>query len=167
MDGTYYQWDQPDVAIGQKCTELLNSAGISCAHPANVTPRSRRTPLPLYQSLLREWRLIYPRRDTGRKDSLGEPIKELDLVFPNGRRKVESLANMINRGLLPAQIWAGVTVDTGVLDADGRAVLAARYTGMHALRHFYASWCINRPQDGESGCRRRWSRNGLGTLPSI
>ena len=21
-------------------------------------------------------------------------------------------------------------------------------TGLHALRHFYASWCINRPQDG-------------------
>ena len=24
----------------------------------------------------------------------------------------------------------------------------AKYTGLHALRHFYASWCINRRQDG-------------------
>ena len=24
----------------------------------------------------------------------------------------------------------------------------AKYTGMHALRHFYASWCINRRADG-------------------
>jgi integrase len=39
---------------------------------------------------------------------------------------------------LPAQV-AG-----GVVKADG----AAKYTGLHALRHFYASWCINRRQDG-------------------
>jgi integrase len=24
----------------------------------------------------------------------------------------------------------------------------AKYTGMHALRHFYASWLINREEDG-------------------
>ena len=52
------------------------------------------------------------------------------LVFPNGIGKVESLANIINRGLIPAQ--------------PGKA----KYTGMHALRHFYASWCINRKEDG-------------------
>jgi integrase len=34
-------------------------------------------------------------------------------------------------------IKAGVTV-------KGRA----KYTGLHALRHFYASWCINRRVDG-------------------
>ncbi|MGB9392981.1 MAG: hypothetical protein WCB70_23740, partial [Xanthobacteraceae bacterium] len=26
---------------------------------------------------------------------------------------------------------------------DASPVLAAKYTGLHALRHFYASWCIN------------------------
>lgn len=35
---------------------------------------------------------------------------------------------------------------------DGKA----KYTGLHALRHFYASWCINRPADG-----------GLGLPPKI
>ena len=27
-------------------------------------------------------------------------------------------------------------------------VKRAKYTGLHALRHFYASWCINRKADG-------------------
>ena len=27
-------------------------------------------------------------------------------------------------------------------------MVKAKYTGMHALRHFYASWCINRRADG-------------------
>ncbi len=26
--------------------------------------------------------------------------------------------------------------------------LPAKYGGLHALRHFYASWCINRQKDG-------------------
>ena len=26
--------------------------------------------------------------------------------------------------------------------------MKAKYTGLHALMHFYASWCINRKQDG-------------------
>ena len=54
------------------------------------------------------------------------PKSEGDLAFPNGIGKVESLANIINRGLIPAQ------------------GAKAKYTGLHALRHFYASWCINR-----------------------
>ena len=62
---------------------------------------------------LKEWKLACPKSDLG-------------LVFPNGAGKVESLANIINRGLIPAQ-------------PDG-----AKYTGMHVLRHFYASWCIDR-----------------------
>ena len=28
------------------------------------------------------------------------------------------------------------------------ATASAKYTGLHALRHFYASWCINRRVDG-------------------
>jgi integrase len=34
-----------------------------------------------------------------------------------------------------------------LVTADGKA----KYTGMHALRHFYASWCINRTEDGGLG----------------
>jgi integrase len=87
----------------------------------------RTVPLPpIVVSTLRKWRLACPK-------------SELDLVFPNGIGRIESHANIINRGLVPVQIEAGV-VD--------RRHGKARYTGLHALRHFYASWCINRRQDG-------------------
>jgi integrase len=123
----------------------------------------REVPLPpIVVNTLREWRMMCPKRDTGRKDDKGQPIKNLELVFPNGLGKVESLANIINRGLLPVQRRAGVTVDTGEIDTDGKPVLASRYTGMHALRHFYASWCINRPQDGGLGLPPKVVQERLG-----
>jgi integrase len=44
--------------------------------------------------------------------------------------------------LWPTLIDASVTVEeTG---KDGMPVVKAKYSGLHALRHFYASWCINR-----------------------
>ena len=33
-------------------------------------------------------------------------------------------------------------------DDEGNPVLAPKYSGFHALRHWYASWCINRKADG-------------------
>jgi integrase len=80
---------------------------------------------PLLANTLREWRLVCPKG-------------ELGLVFPNGAGRIESHTNIINRGLIPLQIAAGVTMPGG----------KAKYTGLHALRHFYASWCINRRVDG-------------------
>ena len=56
--------------------------------------------------------------------------------------------------MIPVQIAAGVCTivkDTDgkvALDEDGAPVRQAKYTGLHALRHFYASWCINRKVDG-------------------
>jgi integrase len=35
----------------------------------------------------------------------------------------------------------------GVVDQQGNP----KYTGMHTLRHFYASWCINQKEDGGRG----------------
>lgn len=93
---------------------------------------------PMVVNALREWKLACPKGDLG-------------LVFPNGAGNVESHANVVNRGLIPAMIAARVTVDTGKRDADGEPILAAKYSGLHALRHFYASWLINRTQDGGLG----------------
>lgn len=88
----------------------------------------REVPLtPIVVNALREWKLACPKGD-------------LDLVFPNGSGNVESLGNIVNRALKPPQQRAGVLV-------DGKA----KYTGMHALRHWYASWCINRTKDGGLG----------------
>ena len=77
---------------------------------------------------LKEWKLACPRSD-------------LDLVFPNGAGRIEGHVNIINQGLIPAVIAAQVVTK------DGKA----KYTGMHSLRHFYASWCINRAEDGGQG----------------
>jgi len=49
---------------------------------------------------------------------------------------------------LSRKVAAGVTVDTGKRDDEGEPILGPKYTGFHALRHWYASWCINRKADG-------------------
>ena len=82
--------------------------------------------------------------NTLKERKLACPKSEGDLVFPNGVGKVESLANIINRGLIPAQ------------------ASKAKYTGLHALRHFYASWCINRPADGGLGLPTKVVQERLG-----
>ncbi|APO67240.1 integrase family protein [Rhizobium gallicum] len=103
---------------------------------------------PMVINALKEWKLACPKRDTGKKDADGKPILAIELVFPNGTGKVEQLNNILRRGLNPSWIAAGVAVETGEVDKDGKPVLAPKYTGLHALRHFYASWCINRRKDG-------------------
>ena len=44
--------------------------------------------------------------------------------------------------------------------------MAAKYTGLHALRHFYASWCINRKADGglELPPKVAWHRLGHSSI---
>jgi len=81
-------------------------------------------------------------------------------VFPNGDGTIEWHSNIISRGLIPCQIAAGVTV-TGK-DAEGKPVVRAKYTGLHALRHFYASWCINRDVDGGLGLPAKVVQERLG-----
>jgi integrase len=85
----------------------------------------RAVPLtPIVVNTLREWKLACP------KSSLG-------IVFPTGSGRVDNHANILHRGLWPIEIAAGV------ITPEGRPKYA-----MHAFRHFYASWCINRRADG-------------------
>jgi integrase len=63
---------------------------------------------------------------------------KLDLVFPNSVGNVDTHFDIVSRGFQPAQIAAGVVTESG----------KAKYPGLHSLRHFYASWCINRRIDG-------------------
>ena len=97
---------------------------------------------PLVLSALREWKPKCPKGD-------------FDLVFPNGKGNVEDLTNIIHRGLKPTQIRAKVVV-------RGDDGTKAKYTGMHALRHFYASWCINRKEDGGLGLPAKVVQTRLG-----
>jgi integrase len=80
---------------------------------------------PMVVNTLREWRLACPKG-------------ELDLVFPTGRGRVEGRSTIVRRGWWPAQIAASV------IDESGKP----KYPGLHALRHFCASWRINRRIDG-------------------
>jgi integrase len=102
---------------------------------------------PIVINALREWKLACPKGEAG-------------LAFPNGAGKVESHANIVQRGLQPAMVAAGVT--TLEVLPDGKEVVVAKYPGLHALRHFYASWCINRKEDGGLGLPPKSVQDRLG-----
>jgi integrase len=82
---------------------------------------AREIPMaPLVFNTLREWRLGCPKGAAG-------------LVFPNGNGRVENHANIANRGFYALQ------TAVGLVGEDGKP----KY-GLHALRHFFASWAIER-----------------------
>jgi len=95
---------------------------------------------PTLVSTLRKWRLACPNG-------------ELGLAFPAADGNVESYVNITRHALNPTLLAAGIT--SPVLDEhgkpakheSGKPIIAAKY-GWHSLRHFYASWCINRKVDG-------------------
>jgi integrase len=100
----------------------------------------RTIPLPpLVANMLREWKLACPKGNDG-------------LCFPTGKGSPENHANLVNRGLIPACITANVVTVGG----------EAKYTGLHALRHFYASWCINSKDDGGLGLSAKVAQARLG-----
>ncbi len=79
---------------------------------------------PMVVNTLRQWKLACPKG-------------ELGLVFPSPSGRIEHHKNVV-RALRPVLIAAGLTDQAG----------KPKYTGLHALRHFYASWCLNRRDDG-------------------
>jgi integrase len=86
----------------------------------------REIPLPPFLvNTLREWKLACPKG-------------ERDLAFPNTHGGLDHRPSIVMRSFHPAQVAAGI------VNAKGRA----KYGGLHSLRHFYASWCINRKADG-------------------
>jgi integrase len=116
----------------------------------------RTVPFPsMVAHALREWKLACPRTSD-------------DLVFPTSNGNVEYHSNIIKRALWPAQILAGVTIPvldaSGArkLDKKGMPIVAAKYSGLHAFRHFYASWCINRVEDGGLGLPPKVVQERLG-----
>jgi integrase len=99
----------------------------------------RAVPLgPTVLNVLREWKLRCPRGDLG-------------LAFPAGD------GSICHHGAL-VHVLRSVVRKAGLLDADGKP----KYTGMHALRHFYASWCINPPDRGGLGLPPKVVQDRLG-----
>ena len=99
--------------------DRLNKIG-----PPKSAAGQRSIPMtPMVLNTLREWKLRCPPSAMG-------------LVFPNGAGNVENHTNLYRRVFGQAQIDAGVTV-------DGRA----KY-GLHAFRHFYASWLLGEKARG-------------------
>lgn len=136
-------FEQKEIRVHQRA-DRFNDIG----RPKSISGERSLPAPPMVLNALKEWKLACPKVDSGKTDSDGEKIMELGLVFPNGTGKVEQLNNILRRGLNPTWIAAGVVVDTGEKGEDGKPVMGPKYTGLHALRHFYASWCINRRKDG-------------------
>jgi integrase len=63
-----------------------------------------------------------------------------------------ALHNNVVRAFTAAVRAAGLT------DADGKA----KYTGLHSLRHFFASWLINPPERGGQGLPSKVVQQRLG-----
>jgi integrase len=88
----------------------------------------RAVPLPLQVvQALREWKLQCP-KGTG-------------LVFPAVGGAAVALHNNTVR------VFTAAVRAAGIMDNDGEP----KYSGLHALRHFFASWCINPKKRGGLG----------------
>jgi integrase len=118
------RWSDVDLKRGaihvRQRTDRYNAIGAPKSESG-----ARAIPIgPLVVNTLREWKLACP-------------ASPLDLVFPTNRGGIITHENTIRQIFMPAQVAA-----------DVRVAGKAKYTGLHALRHFYASWCINRRADG-------------------
>ncbi|KGT76444.1 integrase [Bradyrhizobium japonicum] len=123
-------WSEVDLKKGEihvrQRADAYNRIG-----PPKSESGERTVPIPPATiKALKEWKLNCPRNAS----------RELHYVFPNGEGNIENHANIVTRGLAPTLIAAKVTAPD---DSE-----APKYSGLHALRHFFASWCINRKVDG-------------------
>ncbi len=119
------RWDDVDLKNGELHVHQRADRYGKMGRPKSEAGERTVPLLPMVVAALREHRLASPGSDLG-------------LVFPNIRGVVQHRNSIVRSGFYPAQIAAGV------VDQHG----GARYKGLHSLRHFYASWCINRRVDG-------------------
>ena len=134
------RWDDVDLKKAELHVRQRADRYNKIGHPKSAAGE-RVIPLPpMLVNTLRKWKLACPN-------------SELGLVFPAADGSIESYVNVTRHALVPVLLAAGIT--TPVLDKNGRPtrdengkpIIEAKY-GWHSLRHFYASWCINREKDG-------------------
>jgi integrase len=115
------QWDAIDLKAGELHVRQRADAYREIGSPKSHASR-RTIPLgPMVVNSLKEWRLACAG----------------DLVFPSPSGGIEHHKTIV-------RALEAIMVEAGVVDADGKP----KYSGLHAFRHFYASWCINRKADG-------------------
>jgi integrase len=117
------RWADIDLARNELHVRQRADRFSAIGAPKSATSRRTIPLLPMVANALREFRLAGPHG--------------AELVFPGNRGPI-TLSTIIRSVWHPAQMKAGVVTKDG----------GAKYTGLHALRHFYASWSINRKQDG-------------------
>lgn len=118
------RWSDVDLKAGEAhVRQRADRYGV--IGPPKSRAGDRKVPIPpgVLRSL-KEWRLACPKN-------------EHNLVFPTASGLVQHHKNIVRDVLDP------VLVAGGVVTPDGRP----KY-GLHSLRHFFASWCINRKVDG-------------------
>jgi integrase len=117
------RWADVDLKAGELCVRQRADRYNIIGAPKSVWS-ARAVPIaPEVVAALKVWRLACPKGD-------------LDLVFPTGTGAIMYHRSMLD-SLAPVMVAAGVT------DKHGNP----KY-GLHAFRHFFASWCINRRADG-------------------
>jgi integrase len=110
---------RPTITVKQRADRYNAIGSTKSETSARVIPIG-----PMLVNTLRQWKWQCPKG-------------EADLVFPNAHGRVEHHKNMSRAVVERPGVKAGLVDDAG----------KPRY-GLHSLRHYYASWCINRRADG-------------------
>ncbi|MGE3993423.1 tyrosine-type recombinase/integrase [Pseudorhodoplanes sp.] len=118
------RWSDVDLKFGE--IHVRQRADRYCKiGPPKSKSGNRKIPVPPgVLKRLKEWKLVCPMSDAS-------------LVFPAASGLVQHHSNIVRQILNPALKTAGI------VKGDG----APKY-GLHSLRHFFASWLINRKRDG-------------------
>jgi integrase len=117
------RWIDVDLKTGAIHVRQRADAWGAVGQPKTHTSK-RSIPIgPFVVNTLKEWKLAAAKGG---------------LVFPGKDGQPVTHSVMLNSGYWPAQHAADLVDDRG----------GPKYTGIHAFRHFFASWCINRRRDG-------------------
>jgi integrase len=136
------RWEDVDLKRGELNVRQRADRYQEIGRPKSASGE-RTVPLPpQVRDELQQWKVACPPGKDGKI-----------YVFPNTEGGIEWYANIINRAWQPIQVAAGVADVVKkdgkvVLDEHGQPMREARYGGLHALRHFFASWCLGRKVDG-------------------
>jgi integrase len=135
------RWEDVDLKSGEinvrQRADRFNKIG-----PPKSKAGRRTVPIgPLVLNTLREWKLQQWKTEAKTKGIVGG-----DLVFPTANGTIDRHGNIVrtfNTLIRRAKLMK--------LDEHGQPLAIPKYTGLHSLRHFYASWCINPVDRGGQG----------------